>query len=152
MRIPKAAVALCWLAGFAVPAGATTLDEDLDAAKRKLTAIQKTMADFKKGNVEKQNAVSDPNSFVISLGDRTARIRADEVGELAKIAVKVLAEIPEAAPALRAAFPDEVEMLEGNGIKLDELSNPQEAASSFGSGQVLMPELFGALPGMVDKR
>lgn len=29
---------------------------------------------------------------------------------------------------------------------------PAEAASSFGSGQVLMPEMFAALPEMVDRR
>lgn len=35
---------------------------------------------------------------------------------------------------------------------LDDMSGAVEADSSFGSGQVLMPELFAAIPEMVDKR
>lgn len=35
---------------------------------------------------------------------------------------------------------------------LDNMSDAVEAKSSFGSGQILMPELFGALPEMIGKR
>lgn len=57
-----------------------------------------------------------------------------------------------------------VKLLEGNPVEipdddmsacwpaLDDMSGAVEAESSFGSGQVLMPELFAAIPEMVDKR
>lgn len=57
-----------------------------------------------------------------------------------------------------------VKVLEGNPVEisnddmsacwptLDDMNNAVEAESSFGSGQVLMPEMFAAMPDMVDKR